>query len=304
MQYTFTVCTPTCNRAHTLHRPFDSLRSQTTRDFEWLVIDDGSTDHTRERVARWVREADFPIRYLYQENRGKHVAHNRGILEARGELFLVLDSDDACLPQTLTRFKHHWEQIPASRRARFVGVTGLCASVDGKIVGDKFPADVLDSDFIEIVTRYRVCGEKWGFHRTDVLREFPFPEIPGERFIAEGLVWNRVARKYKTRFVNEAVRIYHESGDSLTANAARIRAESPVGARLYYGEYLAQPLPLRLIVRNLINYIRFSLHGSYGLGSIIVESGRRVFALLLFPLGYAVFLRDVALLRRGRGARR
>jgi hypothetical protein len=77
-----------------------------------------------------------------------------------------------------------------------------------------------------------------------------------------------------------------------------------VGARLYYGEYLAQPLPLRLIVRNLINYIRFSLHGSYGLGSIIVESGRRVYALLLFPLGYAVFLRDVALLRRGRGARR
>jgi glycosyltransferase involved in cell wall biosynthesis len=240
---------------------------------------------------------------LYQENRGKHIAHNRGILEARGELFLVLDSDDSCLPQTLVRFKHHWEQISASERTRFVGVTGLCVNLDGDIIGDRFPADVLDSDFIEIVARYGVRGEKWGFHRTDVLREFPFPEIPGERFIAEGLVWNRIARKFKTRFVNEVVRIYHESSDSLTAAATRIRVESPEGARRYYGEYLALRVPLRLIVRNLVNYIRFSLHGGHGSVSIVSESGWRVLASLLFPLGYALFRRDLALLRRGRGAR-
>ena len=83
----------TLNRAHVLHRVYDSLRAQTFRDFEWLVVDDGSTDGTGALVAAWRAEADFPIRYRYQENRGKHVACNRAVAEARGRFFLTLDSE-------------------------------------------------------------------------------------------------------------------------------------------------------------------------------------------------------------------
>ncbi len=99
VQHVFTVFTATFNRAHVLHRVYHSLRAQTFRDFEWLVVDDGSTDGTGALVEAWRAEADFPIRYRYQENRGKHVACNRAVAEARGRFFLTLDSDDACVPQ-------------------------------------------------------------------------------------------------------------------------------------------------------------------------------------------------------------
>src|ERR1700736_1708087 len=91
----FTVFTPTYNRAHTLHRVFNSLKAQSFRDFEWVLVDDGSTDNTEELAELWIKTADFPIRYFWQKNSGKHIAYNFGIREARGQMFAVLDSDDA-----------------------------------------------------------------------------------------------------------------------------------------------------------------------------------------------------------------
>src|SRR5690242_10850122 len=108
----FTVFTPTYNRAHTLHRVFDSLRAQTIRDFEWLVIDDGSVDGTSEQISEWTNTVDFPIRYFKQKNSGKHIAHNLAAREARGQFFLPLDSDDACMPDALERLSYHWNSIP------------------------------------------------------------------------------------------------------------------------------------------------------------------------------------------------
>ena len=139
MRHVFTVFTATFNRARVLHRVYDSLRAQTFRDFEWLVVDDGSTDGTGALVAAWRAEADFPIRYRYQENRGKHVACNRAVAEARGRFFLTLDSDDACVPQALARLNRHWEEIPEREQPGFSAVTVLCMDVAGRIVGDRFP---------------------------------------------------------------------------------------------------------------------------------------------------------------------
>jgi len=97
----FTICTPAYNGAHTLFRVYNSLKSQTLQDFEWIVIDDGSIDNTAEIIGRWQSEADFSIVYHYQPNSGKPVAFNRGVKMARGELFLIIDHDDAFLPESL-----------------------------------------------------------------------------------------------------------------------------------------------------------------------------------------------------------
>ena len=94
VRYTFTIFTPTFNRAHTLQRVYTSLAQQTYRDFEWLVMDDGSTDSTSQLIETWKGESNFPIRSYKQENMGKHVAFNRGVEHAEGELLLVLESDD------------------------------------------------------------------------------------------------------------------------------------------------------------------------------------------------------------------
>jgi len=259
-KYTFTVFTPTFNRAHTLHKVYNSLKKQTFKDFEWLVVDDGSVDNTKALIEYWKSEASFDIRYFYQKNSGKHVAINKGVREAKGKFFLILDSDDACAPETLERFLEHWDSIPNEERKNFSGVSVLCMDAEGKIIGNEFPQSPCDLTYLELMTRYGVVGEKWGFHRTEVLIEFPFPEIPGEKFIPEGLVWNRIGQKYKIRHVNEKLRIYEALSDGLSASSIRIRAKNPLGTRLYYQEFIKLPVPLLWRLRNLINYIRFSFH--------------------------------------------
>jgi len=248
----FTVFTPTYNRAKTLARVLDSLKAQTLRDFEWLVVDDGSTDGTRELVEGWINDesVEFPIRYVWQENAHKKVAHNRAVSEARGELLLVFDSDDWCVSEALERFWHYWNSIPEAQRYGFVGVCGLCVDEAGAIIGDRFPAEnYIDSDSLEIRYRYRVSGEKWGAMRTSILRAFPYREdIPGR--VAPGTVWDAVARSYKTRFFNEALRIYSQDVSGVIPRKGEVvdAAKDALGA-------LHQK---KLVLENSDDYLRFA----------------------------------------------
>ena len=293
-EFAFTVFTPTFNRAHTLPRVYESLTGQTFRDFEWLIVDDGSHDGTGALVETWRSEQRINVRYIYQENQGKHVAFNRGVAEARGNLFLILDSDDSCTPNSLERLLAAWHDVPLMERSRFSGVTCLCMDRDGRINGTTFPESPMDSDPITLQISYRVRGEKWGFHRTDILRAFPYPVFRGERFIPEGLIWNRIARRYKLRFINEPLRIYEDLPDGLTSQGAAPRVRSPFGARLYYQEYAQFQLPLRHRIKALLNYLRFSSHAGVPALQTIRESGNWLVATALFPIGAILAFRDRA----------
>lgn len=297
-QHKFTVFTPTYNRAHTLLRVYESLKAQTYRDFEWLIVDDGSTDNTHGLVERWRKEAEFPIRYFYQDNSGKHVAFNRGVREARGELFLSMDSDDACVAEALERFKYHWDTIPKDQKEKFTGVTCLCRDQGGRIVGTRFPLDPTDSDSLEIRYRFKVKGEKWGFHRTDVLRQFPFLQGIRRTYIPEGLVWSKIAREYKTRFVNEALRIYWIGQPSMVHHQKPTK--NAAGRRIYHLSVLNEELdwfrfaPLSF-VRSAINYSRFSFHLGVAVGeqlnALNTLLARALWSIAL-PCGFVVYLRD------------
>jgi glycosyltransferase involved in cell wall biosynthesis len=299
LQYTFTIFTPTYNRAHTLHRVYDSVRSQTFHDFEWLICDDGSTDETPRLVERWMREAPFAIRYVRQEHHGKHVAFNRGVREARGALFLGLDSDDACVPDALDRFKRHWDAIPASDRHRFSAVTALCQDQHGRLVGDRFPRDPTDSDSLEIRYRFRVKGEKWGFQRTAVLRDFAYPVWEGETHVPPSFVWRAIARRYKTRYVNEILRIYHvdERADQLSALGSRLKHAGALAA--WYRYVLTEELdwfpvaPVRFLAA-AVNHVRFSLHARRRPAAprSALRGRARLLGLLALPVGIAVYARD------------
>jgi len=298
-EYLFTVFTPTYNRARTLQRVYASLQRQTLRNFEWLVMDDGSTDNTRALIAQWEAESNFPIRYIFQENQGKPAAFNRGVQEARGELFLTLDSDDECVPEALERLKHHWDAIPAQDKTKFSAVTVLCKDQNGNLVGNKFPRDILDSDTIEVTFKYRVTGEKWGFQRTDVLKQFPFPSIPNAKFISESVVWFALSRKYKTRFVNEALRIYHVhdgAGDHLSTLSPAV-----LSGRAYLHRFVLNELidwlfrTPRSVFRSAINFSRYSfglgIPSSSQLKELHSATARLVVAALM-PLGFFMSLRD------------
>jgi glycosyltransferase involved in cell wall biosynthesis len=232
----FTVFTATYNRAHTIPRVFESLCAQTFRDFEWLVIDDGSTDETSTLIAKWAKVADFPIRYLQQQHSGKHIAHNLAVREARGQLFAPLDSDDALLPDSLERLAKSWNSIPVSERHNFSGVGGLCCDQHGAIIGDQYPASPFDANWRDVIYVRRVTGEKWIATKTEILRRFPFPEIQGTQFIPEGRVWLEIGKRYKARFINEVVRVYftndHKTGAQLSKRKSL--GENAPGRMHYY----------------------------------------------------------------------
>jgi glycosyltransferase involved in cell wall biosynthesis len=288
--YPFTVFTPTYNRAHTLHRVYESLLAQTFTDFEWLIVDDGSSDTTRELVASW--QAPFPIRYLYKENGGKHTAFNLGVQEARGEFFLTFDSDDSCVPQALETFYEVWRGI--EDKASFAGVTALCMTEEGEIVGDKFIADTCDATYLEDKYIHKIKGEKWGFQRTDVLKEFPFPEPEGLKLVSEGYVWARISRKYQTRYVNECLRVYYAETESyIHAAPAKYATELAYSGKeaLNYelGYFWKAPFTF---VRQAVHYVRFSLHAHAGLFRGLEPALGRVLVSVCLPAGALVFMKD------------
>ena len=244
-----TVFTPTYNRAKLLPRLYESLCKQTYRDFEWVIVDDGSVDDTRDIVESFVNGNDnrignnnFPIRYYYQENGGKHRAINHGVREAKGELFLVLDSDDSLLDNSLELITKVYSQI--NNNESFGGVCGYMAHHDGTIIGKGNEENILDTNTIDLRYRYNVKGDMCEVFKTTVLKEIPFPEIDGERFCPEALVWNRIAKKYRLRVFHDVVyyRDYLDGG--LTDKIVKIRMNSPIASMMCYQEMNELDIPL------------------------------------------------------------
>ena len=263
-----TVFTPTYNRAHLLPRVYESLCRQTFRDFEWVIVDDGSSDETgrlfnEDEALRYENEncsfrkegSLFEIRYFYQENGGKHRAINRGVKEARGELFLILDSDDTLPTNSLELIDKYYQQIREDRR--FGGVCGYMAHHDGTIIGHGYDVPVLDTNSIDLRYRYHVVGDMLEVFRTSVMREIPFPEIKGEKFVSEALVWNRIACKYQLRVFHEIVyyRDYLDGG--LTDKIVKIRMTSPIASMMTYAELNSYDIPFVSKMKAAINYWRF-----------------------------------------------
>jgi glycosyltransferase involved in cell wall biosynthesis len=260
----FTVLTPAYNRAHTLARVYESLTQQTFRDFEWLVIDDGSSDGTDTLVARFKESASFPIRYQWKTNGGRHTALNLGVKLAEGEFVMILDSDDRCTSNALESFDIHWKQIPNPNI--FSTLVCLCMTPDGKPIGSPFRSDVLDGHTFAEQLHIRGNANRSGINRTDVLREFPFPE--GERCVPDSLIWNRMAKKYAARFVNEALYIYYYEpmGDTMSAKATAALVASPKSTLAYYRELFQSQAPAKLRTRAGLNWLRFRTHQMLGTG--------------------------------------
>jgi glycosyltransferase involved in cell wall biosynthesis len=297
--FVFTVFTPTYNRATFLPRVYDSLRAQTFQDFEWVIVDDGSTDGTRTLVTRWVSEASFRIRYFHQDNAGRHVATNQAVRVAEGFLLASVDSDDWYVPTALERLLHHWNAIPDERKALFAGVCGLFAYIDGRIVGTRFPTDALDTDDISLKARYRVRGDKIGATRLSVMREFPFPEDLG-RFVTESIVWNRIGRNYLTRFFNEVIAWKEYQPGGLSDKARVILARNPKAARTFHYELVTsrRQLPFRMLVRSHANLVRHAFHMQWGWRHQIREAPSKMLFVFTALLGWLLYKRDRRLLRK------
>ena len=253
-----TILTPTYNRASLLPRLFDSLLRQTNKDFEWIVVDDGSTDDTRKVVANLKEKCGgaFPMGYVYKANGGKHMAINIGAERARGELLFIADSDDLLTDDALETVANSWHDISDDKS--FAGIAGLDIAMDTReVIGSGLPQEHIDCNAIDIRYRHHVTGDMKEVFRTEVLREFPFPEFAGERFCPEQLVWFRMARRYRLRYINKPIYIADYQPDGITAGITRARMRNPSASMLTYAELTECPVPFLVMVKAAINFWRF-----------------------------------------------
>lgn len=288
----FTIFTPSYNRASLIERLYCTIKAQSFKDFEWLIVDDGSTDNTHDAVQKFVEEGIVSIKYVFKRNGGKHRAINEGVKHAKGELYFIVDSDDILPPNALKRVAEVYGQIKDDRN--FGGVAGVDAYPDGRIVGSGLPAPIIDCNSIDIRSKYHVVGDLSEVFRTDVIREFPFPEIEGEKFCPEVLVWNRIARKYKLRYFNEAIYIAEYQPEGLTARIVEIRMKSPTATTICYAEMVSLDIPFKDKVKAAINYWRFRLCCKEKTPA--VKIGRRWKS--MFFLGWMMHMKDLRMIRQ------
>lgn len=252
-----TVLTPSYNRGDLLKNLYQSLRDQIFNDFEWIIVDDGSTDSTSEIITHFKEDKKIVIKYIKQSNGGKHTAINAGVKISTGELIIIVDSDDTLPKDSLLIINNQYLKIRED--ATVGGVCGLMAHHDNIVIGNCSLLPQGNISSIDMRFKYGFLGDVCEVFKTDVLREFPFPEIYNEKFCPEDLVWNRIARKYTLYFFNQVVyyRDYLDGG--LTSKIVKIRMKSPIASTICYGEMLDLDIPIKSKIKAAINYWRFYL---------------------------------------------
>ena len=227
------VITPVFNRRDELPRALKSLESQTFRDIEHIVINDGSSEQLDDIMEEYMKRVDYPVAYITKENGGVHTARNAGIKISRGEMSAFLDSDDEFRPNFMSTFLEAWYSIPEDRRDEYRECNAFCVTQSGKRIGRHLPKNINELPYNEArrIADASKEGEKCGFLRGDLMRENPWPEPEGVKVVAESILWCKLRNKYKTWFLDNELRVYHtESDDRLTSMSSKFKKQNLINS--------------------------------------------------------------------------
>ncbi len=229
-----TIFTPTYNRAYIIENLYRSLQRQSVTDFEWLVVDDGSTDNTSELFKKWQKEDNpFPIRYYYKENGGKCRAINYALDLAKGELFFTVDSDDYLTDDAVKKIVAWEKELP--KEEKYCGLAGNLGTEKNFTTNTLFERGYFDGSALD---RYKkIDGERAMVFYTDIHKKYKYPVFKDEKFMTEAVSWNRMAADgYKMRFYNDIIWIYEYLEDGLTNAGNKLFYNNPHGYGLWLWE--------------------------------------------------------------------
>lgn len=286
----FTIFTPTYNRKELLKKLYFSLQNQTFKDFEWLIVDDGSNDGTNELVKDFLKEKKLDIKYFFKENGGKQRAYNFALEKAQGELFICLDSDDEYKNYGLEIILKYLKKYENNKN--LAGMGYLSTYPDGKIIGSAFPKDELIATQFEVYNKYGVTGDKGLVFFTKIIKKFPFPVFDGEKFVTEAVVYNRICRNYKMLYVNEKIEVKDYQNDGLTAKYNNLLLKNPKGQALYHNEINFEKLSFKQRLLNNAVYYKFCRFSNYSYLKSFKECNSKLFFVLGSFLGFIMWLKD------------
>ena len=285
----FTIFTPTFNRKELLEKLYKSLQKQTFKDFEWLIVDDGSADGTKEKVEEFLSEKKLDIKYYFKENGGKQRAYNFATDKANGELFICLDSDDEYVENGLETILKYWKKY--EKNNNIAGMGYLSTYPNREVIGSSFPEKEVISTQFDIYNKYGVKGDKGLMFRTEIIKKYKFPVFDDEKFITEAVVYNRICEKYKMVYVNEKIEIKEYQEDGLTAKYNNLLLRNPKGQALYHNEINFQNLTFKQKILNNAVYYKFCRVAGYKLGKIFKESKNKLFLLMGVVIGEYMWMK-------------
>lgn len=257
MDKILTVFTPTYNRSYTLHKCYESLKKQSNKRFKWLIIDDGSTDNTKDLVNKWINEADFEIKYIFKKNGGMHTAHNTAYENIDTELNVCIDSDDYLTDDAVKIIINEWNKV---RNDKLAGLGALNIFESGEIIGTKFPKNIKTAKYFDIYNKYGVVGDKKFIYRTELTKQFPYPEYEGEKYVGLDYKYKKLDEKYELALVNKVVCVVEYMEDGSSKNMLRQYRNNPNGWCFFRLENLKIPnTSLRFKFKESIHYVSSSL---------------------------------------------
>lgn len=282
-----TILTPTYNRGNLLKQCYESLENQSLKDFEWVVIDDGSQDDTREIIAKISQNSSFPIRYFYKVNGGKHTALNLGFHKAKGTLTMILDSDDRLTEDAVETIELSWNKYKDVENLSSIAFL-RCYS-DKKIIGDLFPEDEFKSNHIECRINLGIKGDKSEVYITKILQRYKFPVFEGEKFLSEGLVWTKMGREYVCIYINKAIYITEYLDAGLTKSGRLLRIKCPLGGMESCKEGLHTDINIKQRIKHMLLYQCYGFFAKKKLSEMINNCGYRILFTLCIPGGYLLY---------------
>lgn len=261
-KYRFSVFTPCYNSSKFIHRVIESLEQQTFKDFEWIVINDASTDDTDSVLKKYIENAPFDIQYFnLSKNQMVTANYNLAIKKAKGELFVALGHDDKMLPHSLQRFNEIWEE---HSNKEISAIYSLAEDQNGQLVGNKYEKDVMVSDFFTVFYAQQNVGEKFQCFKTEILRKY-YPEFEHwvKKGIPAGWLWSQVGCDYKAIFINDVMRIYYRETENTGALSKVSRNRYPHWA-FNYGQFFINKFQYHIKNNLFIRYKMILSYISYG----------------------------------------
>lgn len=221
------IFTPTYNRSYCLAGLFNSLAKQTMTCFNWLIVDDGSTDNTEELVSSFMDQAPFRITYIKKPNGGKQRAWNAAVEVCDSELFMCVDSDDTVPSDLVEAVVERWADVCDD--AGIAGLIGLCGTDEQTALASRMPKDVVRTTMWDLYYKYKHKGDTALVYRTKILRKFPFEIEPNEKFIAETFVFHQIDQSYELSVMDKVLIIVEYRKDGYSANVRKVTRENPIG---------------------------------------------------------------------------
>ena len=275
-----TIITTTYNREKLLYRCFQSLEKQTCFDFEWLIVDDGSTDHTKELVERCQKEIEgrFPIQYVFKANGGKHTALNLSHKYIRGKYCFVLDSDDVLIPTGAREIINAWKKWENNKEVgRIIFLKAYMNNPDKVICYVKH-----ENRPVETIREKRISNtgiDCCDTFRTELFIRHRFPEFPGEKFIGEGSAWFPIELESKAVYINKAIYLCEYLSGGLTTAGRKMRLQNPLGGMYNSRIYMHPRLPVRTRIKKGILYVCYCRFAHVGFKGMFRKNRYRLLTL-------------------------